>query len=250
MKSLKVVVLVLIIFCCISDGNAQSPVISREDNSSINLIQSNNPSRTSEKIFFRPGCMNLLPPVMFGFALASLSNEELVERNNYLREELWTENPHREIHTDNYLQFMPAAAVYGLNLAGVHGEHTFKDRTILLATTSILTGSIVYSLKNIVHEKRPDGTGNNSFPSGHTATAFMSAEFFRQEYKDVNPVLSYAGYPVAIATGYMRMYNNRHWERDIVAGAAVGMICTQLSYYAFSKIINHKRNNTVSEIIY
>ena len=34
--------------------------------------------------------------------------------------------------------------------------------------------------------ERPDGSSRNSFPSGHTATAFMGAEFFRKEYWDVS----------------------------------------------------------------
>jgi membrane-associated phospholipid phosphatase len=32
------------------------------------------------------------------------------------------------------------------------------------------------------------------------------------------------------------VYNNRHWGRDVVAGAGVGIISTQLAYWIYPKI--------------
>ena len=48
----------------------------------------------------------------------------------------------------------------------------------------------------------------NSFPSGHTANAFCGAELMRIEYGNW---VGLAGYAVAVTTGVMRMYNERHW---------------------------------------
>ncbi len=76
------------------------------------------------------------------------------------------------------------AAVYGLNLAGIKGKNNFRDRTMILATSYLIMGLTVESLKSITRVERPDGSSRNSFPSGHTATAFMGAEFLWQEYKD------------------------------------------------------------------
>jgi membrane-associated phospholipid phosphatase len=69
------------------------------------------------------------------------------------------------------------AAVYGLIATGVHGKHGFKDRTVILGTAYLIMGGTVNVLKNVSNEPRPDGTSSNSFPSGHTATAFMGATF-------------------------------------------------------------------------
>src|SRR5205085_1994320 len=95
------------------------------------------------------------------------------------------------------------------------------------------------ALKNITHIERPDGSNFKSFPSGHTATAFMTAEYLRQEYKDVSPWIPVAGYAVAAATGYMRLYNNKHWASDVFAGAAIGVLSTQFTYYCQAKIKHH-----------
>jgi membrane-associated phospholipid phosphatase len=67
------------------------------------------------------------------------------------------------------------AAVYGLNALGVKGKKYFKDRSIILATSYLLVGATVFTIKTHACE-RPDGSSFN-LPSGHTANAFASAEF-------------------------------------------------------------------------
>jgi membrane-associated phospholipid phosphatase len=95
--------------------------------------------------------------------------------------------------------------------------------------------------------ERPDGSSNNSFPSGHTANAFMGAEFLYQEYKDVSPWYGIAGYVVATGTGLFRMYNNRHWFSDVVAGAGFGILSTKVAYWIYpwmkEKIFKEKTKN-------
>jgi hypothetical protein len=137
---------------------------------------------------------------------------------------------------DNYLQYAPIAGVYALNILGVRGAHNLKDRTVMLAMSSILVCGSVTGLKSLTQRMRPDGSAANSFPSGHTATAFMSAEFMRMEYKDVSPWIGVAGYAAASATGVLRMYNNRHWLSDVMAGAGIGILSTQASYWLYPKI--------------
>ena len=92
-------------------------------------------------------------------------------------------------------------------------------------------GASVNGLKKITRVQRPDGTSRNSFPSGHTATAFMGAEFLYQEYKDVSVWYGVTGYVVATGTGLFRMYNNRHWLTDVAAGAGIGILSTKIAYW-------------------
>ncbi len=124
-------------------------------------------------------------------------------------------------------------SVYALNGLGVKGNNNFRDRTFILATSYLLMGSTVAILKNTTHVMRPDGSSDNSFPSGHTATAFMGAEFLYQEYKDVSVWYGVAGYTVAAATGFFRMYNDRHWLTDVAAGAGIGMLSTKVAYWSY-----------------
>ena len=98
--------------------------------------------------------------------------------------------------------------VYGLNWARIKGKHNLKDRTIIYATSQLIAASMVIPLKHITKEERPDGSNLQSFPSGHTTTAFSSAQFLYREYRDTNFWLSISGYPIAIFTGVYRALNN------------------------------------------
>ena len=131
-----------------------------------------------------------------------------------------------KITVDDYLQY------------GVQGAHKFKDKTIMLAMSYATMGVAVNAIKYSVGAPRPDGSAFNSFPSGHTATAFMAAEFLNKEYKSVSPWIGYAGYTVAAVTGYLRIYNNRHYFNDVIAGACIGVMSVKLSYWLYPKIFN------------
>jgi len=178
----------------------------------------------------------IIPGIMVTMGALTLGSHELQEVNMEMKEEIWLENPHKFQHIDNYLQFAPAAAVYGLNAMGIKGKNNFVDRSMIYLMSNLILMSVVTPVKHLSHELRPDGSDYYSFPSGHTAEAFASAEFLRQEYKDVSPWYGIAGYLVATSTGVLRMYNNKHWLGDVVAGAGIGIASTRLSYWLYPKI--------------
>ncbi len=191
----------------------------------------------------------IVPAVCIGVGIAGLGSDWLQYQNHEIRDEL-RENIDRKISIDDFSQYAPAVAVYGLNFCGIKGMHNFKDRTRLLAMSFLTSTILVSSLKYAIHVERPDSSSNNSFPSGHTATAFMGAEYLYQEYKDVSPWIGVAGYAVAAGTGFFRMYNNRHWLTDIIAGAGIGILSTKLSYWLYPKIFSHSetKKNSVQMI--
>jgi membrane-associated phospholipid phosphatase len=135
-------------------------------------------------------------------------------------------------HADDFLQYSPAIAVYSLNLLGVKGKHTFADRTgAYLLAEGIMAGS-TYITKHITDKQRPNGYPY-SFPSGHTGTAFVAAEFLSQEYGDVSAWYSVGGYAVATTVAFLRVYNNYHTLSDVVAGAGIGIASAKLSYLIY-----------------
>jgi len=178
----------------------------------------------------------VVPAAMIAYGFVTLRSDGLQDINSELKEEIWTEKPHDKMHIDNYLQLAPAVAVYGLNIAGIKGKNNLRDRSMIFLMSNVFLNATVFSLKKTTHETRPDGSDKLSFPSGHTAEAFASAEFLRQEYKDISPWYGIAGYATAAATGLLRMYNNKHWFGDIVAGAGVGIASTKLAYWVYPKI--------------
>ncbi|OYX94140.1 MAG: phosphoesterase, partial [Sphingobacteriia bacterium 35-40-5] len=181
----------------------------------------------------------VIPGLMIAYGVTSLENDGLKKLNAEFKDEVYAKSPHKKIPIDIYLQFAPAAAVYGLNALGIKGKHNFRDRSMIYAMSNIILTGTVYSLKKFTAVQRPDGSAYTSFPSGHTAEAFASAEFMRMEYKDVSPWYGIAGYAIAATTGYLRMYNNKHWFSDVVAGAGVGIASTKLAYWLYPKI-QHK----------
>lgn len=177
----------------------------------------------------------IVPAVFVGYGLVSLGDNLVRNLDFTTRNELQEDHPLFAAHLDNYLQFAPAAAVYALNLAGVKGKHSLADATGLLVLSEGIMSGTVFTIKHAVGRERPDAADFRSFPSGHTANAFAAAEFLNQEYKDVSPWIGYAGYTVATATGVLRMYNNKHWLSDVVAGAGFGILSTKVAYVLYPK---------------
>ncbi|MDP4263443.1 MAG: phosphatase PAP2 family protein [Bacteroidota bacterium] len=153
-----------------------------------------------------------------------------------------------DFHTciDNYLQYAPGFAVFGLNAVGIKGKNNFRDRASIYLLSNLMMGITVQTIKKISKVPRPEGWGTNAFPSGHTGTAFVGAEFLRQEYKDVSPWYGVTGYLMATTTGVLRMFNNKHWFRDVVAGAGFGILATDAAYWLepiIAKKLFHKRQD-------
>lgn len=192
----------------------------------------------------------IVPTLLMGYGFAALyENTPLSALDENTKAELQEDHPLFAAKADNYLQIAPAVALYALNFSGVKGKHNLLDASMLYLTSTAIMGLSTHVVKNAVGRARPDLRGNNSFPSGHTASAFAAAEFLHQEYKDVNPWIGYAGYFVATATGTLRMYNNRHWFSDVVAGAGFGIASTKISYWVYPYIKSLFTSKETSNIV-
>jgi membrane-associated phospholipid phosphatase len=179
----------------------------------------------------------IAPVLLAGYGFAAVYDHGALKQLDVsTKAELQEDHPLFAAHVDDYIQFAPAAAVYALNLSGIKGKHNLFDASMLYVTSAAIMGVSTHFVKQGIGRERPNENGENSFPSGHTASAFMAAEFLHQEYKDVNPWIGYAGYFVATATGTLRMYNNKHWFSDVVAGAGFGIASTKISYLVYPYI--------------
>ena len=132
---------------------------------------------------------------------------------------------------DDYTQFFGPVATTGLKIAGVEGRSDWGRYLASTAMSYAIMAGFVNGIKYTAKEMRPDGSTANSWPSGHTATAFVGATILHKEYGLTrSPWYSIAGYGVATATGVMRVLNNRHWVSDVLSGAGIGIMSTELAY--------------------
>ena len=121
-------------------------------------------------------------------------------------------------HYDDYLQYVPLVATFGLKAAGVEGRSSWGRMLVSDAFSATLLAAAVNGIKYTAKVPRPAGSSRNSFPSGHTAVAFMGVTILHKEYGLTrSPWYSVGGYAVATATAVSRMLNNRHWMSDVLA---------------------------------
>ncbi|MGN0206833.1 MAG: phosphatase PAP2 family protein [Muribaculaceae bacterium] len=173
------------------------------------------------------------PLIIAGFLVKSQKKDFRNIRHNF--------EPNFTNHLDDYIQYAPLAATFALKACGVRSRSGWGRLMVSSVFSSAIMAGAVNALKYSVKEMRPDGSTANSFPSGHTATAFMAATILHKEYgMTQSPLYSIGGYAVAAATGLMRMLNNRHWISDVLVGAGIGVFSVDLGYMFTDLIFKDK----------
>ena len=152
---------------------------------------------------------------------------------------------------DDYTQFFGPVMTVGLKLGGYEGRSDWPRLLASAGMSYAIMAGLVNGIKYTAKEMRPDGSTANSWPSGHTATSFVGATLLHKEYGLTrSPWWSVAGYGVATATGVMRVLNNRHWISDVMSGAGIGIMSTELGYALCDLMFKGKgllRNDLVME---
>lgn len=176
---------------------------------------------------FRPRLL-AVPAALVAVGAWGVTNGGLQAVNRNVRRGMERLRHDCRFHADDYVQYLPVLAHVGLGFAGVEPRHPLRERLLATATSYAVMGLTVNGIKLAVNERRPDSGARNSFPSGHTATAFMGAELVRLEYGNLPGGCAYA---VAGGVAFMRLYNDRHWLNDLLAGAGIGILCARVGYW-------------------
>lgn len=151
---------------------------------------------------------------------------------------------------DDYVQYVPAIGALGLGCLGVKARHNLAERALITGTSYAAYAVLTKGAKICIDEKRPQFDDDNSFPSGHTAHAFMGAELVRIEYGGWYAV---GAYTIATGVGFMRMYNGEHWFHDVVAGAGVGILSARIGEWScclWQKLLYRKKKNTNKDFVF
>ena len=115
------------------------------------------------------------------------------------------------------------------------GWHGTESVLLASAVTGVLKGVLGRARPFVVNDTNPHdfkfaggftNSDRQSFPSGHTTTAFAAAASVTSEMRRYYPGSVWYVAPVlyggATMVGLSRMYHNKHWASDVVLGAAIG----------------------------
>ena len=95
------------------------------------------------------------------------------------------------------------------------------DNAMMMFKSTLYASLITTTLKYSVNQKRPNGSNNQSFPSGHATTAFSFASTVAAAHEWYWGAAAYA---FAGFVGFSRMNDNMHYLHDVIAGATIGMV--------------------------
>lgn len=171
---------------------------------------------------------SIVPASLIGMGL--LINNSNFEQNLHsdLRDKVGSDY---EFLIDDYILFVPIVQMYTADALGMKAKNHWFDQSKYLFISNVISTSISELLKSTITKTRPDGTDGSSFPSGHSTIAFTNAAVLQNEFQDTSPVFAYSGYAFAATTGVFRMLNNRHYLSDVLVGAGIGVLVTQLVYH-------------------
>ena len=237
---MKRIVICIVGICSFSFLSAQNSAdnVMAERGDSLRISTTTNFSRRLDKFsssrFYQMAYIGV-PLIVGGLIVKREDDHFRGLRNEYL--------PRFNRHLDDYMQYAPAAVMLGMKVAGVQSRSSWGRMLVSDAFSALLMGGVVNTLKQTTNVERPDGSNKHSFPSGHTATAFMTATMFTKEYGHKSPWVGVGAYSVATATGLMRMANNKHWLSDVLTGAGIGILSTEVGYYFADLIFREKGIN-------
>ena len=160
--------------------------------------------------------------------------------NNFDRSLMFSYNKSLDIISDYGVYGMlilPIVSVIGngndINAWLTYGIMYSEAFLLTFGTKDLLKNTIIRYRPYMYEEGVPAGKENdyyNSFPSGSTSLAFLSATFlsttFFQEYPDSKlklPVVI-GSYSLATAVSAMRITSGAHFITDVLTGAAIGSL--------------------------
>ena len=126
---------------------------------------------------------------------------------------------------------------------GVNGKTQWGELALTAVASYAVATAVTWSAKQLVSERRPDGSDRCSFPSGHATYAFAGATMLRHEYGHISPWVTVGGYGLATLVAADRVRLDRHYIHDVCAGAAVGIAATELTYLLKRKLLRSKKMN-------
>lgn len=171
----------------------------------------------------------IVPAILIGYGASTINDRGWYSSYDAQRD-IQRNFPNFHTRVDDFLIIAPYFELGAVALFGVESQHDRLNTVLLIAKSEIIFAVLTTTLKRTTRVLRPDGTTRNSFPSGHTAQAFLAASIVHNEFRDRSQWYGIGAYTIATSVAALRMLNNRHWQSDVVAGAGVGILSAHLAY--------------------
>jgi len=171
----------------------------------------------------------IVPAVLIGYGAYTFNGGGFYT-NQEARRDIHRLFPKNDSRIADYLIFAPYLELGAVALAGVESRNDRINVLLIIAKSEAIMLSSTFIVKALSHEERPDGSDNLSFPSGHTAQAFLAASIVHTELRDKSQWYGIGAYTLATGVGVLRMVVDKHWQSDVVAGAGFGILSAHLAY--------------------
>ncbi|WP_167856441.1 phosphatase PAP2 family protein [Hymenobacter metallicola] len=182
---------------------------------------------------------SVVPMLLIGCGVAAVGSHSAV--GNYtIRQMIAHTLPGFRTHADDYLQYAPYLELGATALLGIQSRNDRINTLLVITKSELLMCAGVTTVKYTTRIWRPDGSAQNSFPSGHTAQAFLAASIVHAELRHKSQWYGVGAYAVAASVGTLRMLNNKHWESDVLAGAGFGILSAHLAYLSHRSRWGHR----------
>ncbi|GAB3634948.1 hypothetical protein GCM10027422_05380 [Hymenobacter arcticus] len=186
---------------------------------------------TAKQPFFKSKAFKALaiPTVLIGYGAYTFNGNGFYT-NQEAQRDIHRVFPSSQTRVADILIFVPYAELAAVTLFGVEGRNDRLNTLLIIAKSEAIMLSSTYIVKALSQETRPDGSDNLSFPSGHTAQAFLAASIVHTEFRDKSQWYGVGAYAVATSVAGLRMIVDKHWQSDVVAGAGFGILSAHLAY--------------------
>ena len=171
----------------------------------------------------------IVPTLLIGYGLSTIKDNGIYSSYDAQRD-LQHAFPNFRTRVDDILIYAPFAELAIANLVQVKSNNDLLNTSIVILKAEATFVALVFGLKRITNQERPNGENSSSLPSGHTAHAFLAASILHSELRHKSNWYGVGAYAIATSVGALRMLNNKHWQSDVFTGAGIGILSAHAAY--------------------
>ena len=122
-----------------------------------------------------------------------------------------------EIIGDILMFALPLYAIFCEERKTNNQSFTINNFCLDFLSKYILGMVICYYLKFVINKKTPDGNNNNSFPSGHTMSAYLSALYTMKQKNKYDNICLF----LSLFVGFSRIVSRKHYIIDVISSMCI-----------------------------